>query len=589
MKIIDIESRREYEITPSRTEGEESMQCPKCSKSRTKSKDKPMHWNIKKETGYCHHCNTSFSVPRSIAKPEYKRPEWHNNTELSDAVVRWFEKRGISQFTLRRLQVTEGREFMPQAGKEMNTVQFNYFRDGELINVKYRTGDKKFKMFKDGELIFYNVDAIHETDTAIITEGEIDTLSLYEAGIHNVVSVPNGASAGANNLQYLDNCTDYFEKKTSIILATDNDLPGVNLRNELASRLGVERCYRVSFKDCKDANEYLQKYGKEALAKVIEDREAFPVEGIFTARDLFDDLDLLYKEGLKRGLTVDDTQLDECLSFERGRLYTITGIPGHGKSEFLDQWLALLNIKHGLKFGYFSPENYPLQLHQSKLISRLTGSEFGQKHMPYSDFIDAMNYVSDNFFWVMPRDEFNLTIILERARYLVFRRGIAGFVIDPYNKLEHRMERGESETNYISRFLDQLINFAHKNNVAVFLVAHPRKMQKERDTAAKKMEVPNLYDINGSANFYNKTDFGITIYRDFVDPKVDVHIQKVKFKHLGRVGRVSYTYNLSNGRFETLGTSEANMDTSNWMKTPARHKLMSPEIDFWEQKEEAPF
>ena len=188
---------------------------------------------------------------------------------------------------------------MPQAGKEMNTVQFNYFRDGELINVKYRTGDKKFKMFKDGELIFYNVDAIHETDTAVITEGEIDTLSLYEAGIHNAVSVPNGASAGANNLQYLDNCTDYFEGKTSIILATDNDLPGVNLRNELASRLGVERCYRVSFKDCKDANEYLQKYGKEALAKVIEDREAFPVEGIFTARDLFDDLDLLYKEGLK--------------------------------------------------------------------------------------------------------------------------------------------------------------------------------------------------------------------------------------------------------------------------------------------------
>lgn len=590
MKIIDIESRREYEISPTRQTGEQSMVCPKCSHTRTKKSDKPMHWNAEKEAGYCHHCQTSFSVPRSIAKPEYKRPEWKNNTELSDGVVQWFEKRGISQFTLRQMKVTEGIEYMPQVGKEMNTVQFNYFREDELINVKYRTGDKKFKMFKDGELIFYNLDSIRDTDTAIITEGEIDALSFYEAGIHNVVSVPNGASTGTNNLQYLDNCTDYFEGKTSIILATDNDLPGVNLRNDLASRLGVERCYRVHFRECKDANEYLQKNGKEALIKVIEEKEAFPVEGIFTARDLFDDLDLLYKEGLKKGFLVDDPQLDECLSFERGRLYTITGIPGHGKSEFLDQWLALLNIKHGLKFGYFSPENYPLQLHQSKLISRLTGSKFGQMWMPYSEFIDAMNYVSENFYWVMPKDEFNLTTILERARYLVFRRGISGFVIDPYNKLEHKMERGESETNYISRFLDQLINFSHKTNVAVFLVAHPRKMQKERDTEVKKMEVPNLYDINGSANFYNKTDFGITIYRDFVDQKVDVYIQKVKFKHLGRVGRISYSYSEANGRFEMYGTSESNFDNNNWLKSPARTKVKTPELNFFDQKKvEVPF
>ena len=152
------------------------------------------------------------------------------------------------------------------------------------------------------------------------------------------------------------------------------------------------------------------------------------------------------------------------------------------------------------------------------------------------------------------------------------------------------MERGESETNYISRFLDQLINFSHKTNVAVFLVAHPRKMQKERDTEVKKMEVPNLYDINGSANFYNKTDFGITIYRDFVDPKVDVYIQKVKFKHLGRVGRISYSYSEANGRFEMYGTSESNFDNNNWLKSPARTKVKTPELNFFDQKKvEVPF
>ena len=589
MKIIDLEFRREYEITLHKTSGEESQPCPRCSHQRkpANQKMKVFSWNHDKQTGYCNHCQATFVIPRKPERPDYVRPAWLNQTELSDNAVRWFEKRGISQFTLRHARISESQEFMPQDGKVMNTIHFNYFRNDELINIKYRTGNKHFKLYKDAELIFYNLDAISDTDEVFITEGEIDALSFWEAGIHNVVSVPNGASIGKNNLQYLDNCADSFEGKKSIVIATDNDQPGVTLRNELASRLGVERCWRVNFRDCKDANEYLMKYGSDALRKLADQKEPFPVEGIFTARDVFDDLDLLYREGLHKGEIIGDPQFDELLSFDRGRLYVITGIPGHGKSEFLDHWLVRLNIANGLKFGYFSPENYPLQLHHSKIISRITGSEFSQRWMPYSEFIDAVNYVSDNFFWVMPREEFNIDVILERARYLVFRRGIAGFVIDPYNKLEHSMSGGESETNYISRFLDRLTTFAQKNNIAIFLVAHPRKMMKDRDSAQKKMEVPNLYDINGSANFYNKTDFGITVYRDFVDSRVEVYVQKVKFKHLGRVGRIDYCYNISSGRFEMFGTDERKYDRTNWMHSRPK-SVQQPEIDFTEPTDEEP-
>ena len=588
MKIIDLEYRKEYIVEFSRIIGEENSTCPKCSHLRKSAnqKIKCFSWNHDKQAGYCQNCQTSF-VPYKKYEPkkEYRLPIWQNNTELSDGLVKWFEKRGISQFTLRHMKITEGQEWMPQDNKLMNTVQFNYFRDEVLTNIKYRTGNKHFKLFKDAELILYNLDAIKESESVIITEGEIDTLSLYEAGFRNCVSVPNGASTGANNMQYLDNCIDYFENKKEIILATDNDQPGITLRNELASRLGIEKCYKVNFKECKDANEYLQKYGKEGLIQVLSDKEPFPVEGIFTTRDLFDDLELLYRNGLKKGLTIDEP-LDELISFEKGRLYIITGIPGHGKSEYLDYWLTKLNLKHGLKFGYFSPENYPLQIHQSKIISKITGSEYNQFKLPYTELINSINYISDNFFWVLPKDDFNIDTILEKARYLIFRKGISGFVIDPYNKLEHKEERNESETNYISRFLDKLTNFCHKNNISIFLVAHPRKMQKNRESML--MEVPNLYDINGSANFFNKTDFGITIYRNFSEEKITVHIQKVKFKHLGQVGSVDYKYNLHNGRFENFILNEDNWDNSSWINSSGSKENRQLAIDYFDRSQEEP-
>lgn len=590
MKILDIEDRKEFEIHFSRTSGEEDSICPKCSHTRKREnqKAKCLRWNHAKELGYCHNCKTSFGVHKSFTpEKEYKRPEIQNNTELSDAAVKWFGGRGISQFTLRQMKVSEGKEWMPQDNKPMNTIQFNYFRNDVLINVKYRTGNKHFKMFKDAELIFYNIDSIKDTESVIITEGEIDVLSLYEAGFRNVVSVPNGASTGKNNMQYLDNCIDYFEKKTEIILATDNDLPGVTLRNELASRLGVERCFKVDFKDCKDSNEYLVKYGKEALIQAVNNKTSFPVEGIFTTKELFDDLELLYRHGLQPGLKIDDP-IDKLVTFEKGRLYTITGIPGHGKSEFLDYWLIKLNLIHGLKFGYFSPENYPLQLHQSKIISKITGSEFNALKMPYSDFIDSVNYMADNFFWVMPEDEFNIDLILEKARYLVFRKGISGFVIDPYNKLEHSQAKGESETNYISKFLDKLTNFCHKNNVSIFLVAHPRKMQKDKNGG--KMEIPNLYDINGSANFYNKTDFGITVYRDFIENIASVFIQKVKFKHLGETGYQDYVYNYHSGRYVENWISIDRWDNSNWLTRQTPSELpVNFDWDNLREEKESPF
>jgi DNA primase len=179
----------------------------------------------------------------------YVIPVWKNNTQLSDKVVEWFGKRKISPKTLIKTKITEGVESMPtDAGwVDMNTMQFNYFRDGVLINTKYRGKNKTFKLVSGAELIFYGLDTLKGKKEAIIVEGECDQLALMEAGMdenYAILSVPNGASKHRNNLAYLNNCIKDFDSIETIHLGLDSDANGRKLREELADRFGKHRCRR---------------------------------------------------------------------------------------------------------------------------------------------------------------------------------------------------------------------------------------------------------------------------------------------------------------------------------------------------------
>lgn len=565
MLIKDTVERNSYNITlPAKQSGNVKIVCPECVKTHSKQNrnNKDLSWNMENNVGTCHRCKRIFFKPtiKREMKKEYIKPIWKNTTTLSDKVIQYFEGRKISQATLRWSNIVScGEEYIN--GKMANTIQFNYWRNGELINIKYRDGFKHFKMHKDAELIFYNLDSLKETNSAIITEGEIDTLSLIECGIKFVVSVPNGAGA---SFDFLEGCIDDFAHIEKIILATDQDEPGIKLRDELARRFGIERCFKVDFEDCKDANEYLIKYGTEALIKVIDKAEPFPIEGVFTSFDIKDELENLYFNGMPRGEVINIKEFDDLLTWQAGRIYTVTGIPGHGKSEFIDFVLTRLNVLKGWKVGYFSPENWPIELHASKLVEKITGKKCSSTVLNKIEFDEALSYIADNFFFIMPENDFTVDTILSRASGIVARKGINVLVIDPYNRLEHKLPQGMSETHYISSFFDKIGNFAKRKNVVIILVAHPTKMKKEKDGG--KYEVPNLYDISGSANFYNKTDFGLTVYRDMIEKEIKVYIQKVKFKHLGEPGVCQWKYNINNGRFEVDKGFDIDWDNRNYLK-----------------------
>lgn len=556
-RIINLQTKREYIIDLKNINGENAMPCPECSGDRKKKSAKSFSWDGQKGIGNCLHCNARFGKkldgiyrPAEQQKPVYARPEWRNITDLEDDVLKFFTDRGISQRTVNQAKISQGRTFFPQLEKEAKCIEFNYFRYSELVNVKYRGPKKSFKLYKDAELIFFNLDSMKEHDYVIITEGEMDALSYMEVGYESVISVPNGAAGkGQQRLTYLDNCIDLFDNVETIFIATDDDEPGRMLQEELARRLGKIKCRKVSFFGHKDANELLMT-DKLALTDTIMQSEAYPIEGVITVDNLADDIWRLKREGLKPGCDISIPSFNELLTFDPGYLTVVTGIPNHGKSEFLDQIMVDLSTKHGWRFGIFSPENYPLQLHFSKIASKIIGESFNS--MEDHKVIQAMDYYRDNFMYIVPKEDNSVESIIEHAIQLVKRYGINGLVIDAWNKLDH--DYSSNETTYIGKQLDLIINFAHKYGVHIFVVAHPTKMQ--RDKGNGPYLVPTLYDMAGSAHFFNKSHNGISVYRHFFEDGTsspEVFVQKVKFKHWGRQGSVSLQYDIDSGRFYQPG------------------------------------
>lgn len=567
-------------IETKRNRGGDKVLCPKCSHTRKNKKDQCLSIDLDTGDYNCHNdCGFKGRVKSEVIfvpKPkDYIKPTFNNNTSLNENVVKWFQGRCISQKTLVESRITESLKFMPQSQKEVVTINFNYFRNDELVNVKYRDAEKHFMMVKDAELIFYGLDNIKNSDWCVIVEGEIDQLSFLEAGILEVVSVPNGASKGNSNLEYLDNCIEYFEKKTKIILATDDDEPGQQLREELARRLGYEVCFKVDFKGLKDANEFLKAYGPDKLKEIIQHKNLieFPISGVITADMIWDDVKWLLENGLERGdITEFLKEFDELVSFVPGQLMALTGIPNHGKSPFALLIMACLSIKKGWKWGIFSPEHKPLAIFIVKICELLLGkrSRKGYGFMT-SETELAKAFISEHFYFIEPEDDdVSLDNILLKSKQLVKRKGIRGLLIDPWNKLEHNMGKGDNETMYISKELDKVIRFDQRSSVFTIIIAHPTKIRKNLKTGL--FEVPNLYDIAGSANWFNKVDIGICFYRNYSTKFSEVHVQKIKYEHLGAQGMVELRYNVNNSRFNNLN---GEWDNYNWLLPKIEQQILN--------------
>ena len=519
-------------------EGKTQGICPLCSLDRQPKNQKAncASYDWERGLGTCHNCNKTFQLHSYQRKGSsdkiYVRPTTPDFIEeVSTNVEKWFNGRGISKNTLKELKVTEGAEFMPQTGQMENAIHFNYFIGDQLINVKYRDGRKNFKLYKGAEKVFYNINSVVGYEYCVIVEGEMDVLSLHEAGIENVVSVPNGATLNNNNLDYLDNCIDYFTDKDKIIIAVDDDDAGQALQQELVRRLGAEICYLATFEDCKDANEYLLKYGKEELAKRIAKAKPVPLENVTTFRDIEAEITDFVENGFKPGFQVGLPNFDSIFSTYTGQFLTVTGIPSSGKSDFVDQMVVGYNVNYQWKTAFASPENAPTYLHAHKLMRKVWQDMPSKKDIGTDKWNQVAEHINDNFYFI-DMDKYSLEAVLRKGAELVKRKGIKCLVIDPFNKVRSNDASGDVNV-YTLEYLSKIEIFAKKYDVLVIVVAHPTKMYKD---ANGKIEEPTMYNIKGGGEWYDASYHGILVHRDYEQRTVKAKILKVKFQNLGENG-----------------------------------------------------
>lgn len=271
----------------------------------------------------------------------------------------------------------------------------------------------------------------------------------------------------------------------------------------------------------------------------------------------------LWKAGLPRGASTGWPSVDHHYTVAPGQFTVITGWPGSGKSEWLDA--VLMNLaRQGWRFALYSPENQPEEVHLAKMAEKFLGLPFGDgpsDRMSLEEFDEAVDSMREWFGFMAPtidteRVVFGMEQILLGAE-LRFRalgvwhskENMRGLVVDPWNELEHQRPNHWSETEYISATLSMVRAWARTHRVHVWIVAHP---QKQRRNDAGELPVPRPDMISGSQHWWNKSDNCVTVWRDFDNPDttdVQIHVQKVRFKHVGRPGKITLRYERVTGRY----------------------------------------
>ncbi len=549
---------QEFGIELRRSSGEEDTTCPQCSESRKNKRARCLSVNIDKGVWTCHHCGWSGGLgtgeqTRPVIVKSWRRPQYQpERITPTEEAIRWFASRGIPREVMERNRIGVCSAYFPQLEDRASAVTFPYLRGDQVVNVKYRTKDKQFRMEAGAERVLYGLNDIAET--LIWVEGEMDKLSVEVAGFQSCVSVPDGAPTP--NTRNYDSKFDFMgaselERAKLHIIAVDNDEPGVRLEEELLRRLGRDACKVVRWPEgCKDANDVLKTHGAETLRECIEAATWVPVEGEHEVNEYDDSMDRLYRFGMPKGLRTGWYSVDEYYTVMTGEWTLVTGIPGHGKSEWLDALMVQLAQDHGWVFAVFSPENQPTEYHLSKLAEKYTNKPFSDgptERMTVEDKNRAMAFLDQHFVFVQPELP-TVETLIERLRSIVKRRGVRGVVLDPWNEIDHSRLSGLSETEYISQSLSKLRAFARNSGVHLWIVAHPTKLQKESDGS---YPVPTPYDVAGSAHWRNKADNCIAVWRDTKEHNelVEVHIQKVRRKGVGRPGLVTLKYQRLTGNY----------------------------------------
>jgi twinkle protein len=548
--------------------GQHKRTCPSCSDTRKNKSDKSLSVNVdgNRAVYNCHYCGMNGIVPfheREIVQMhnslDHHRVKKIKQENLSPAALGWLQARGIKQATAEAFGLKSTEHYISSEGAIVPSIVFPYTSKGQHTGAKIRSIAGKGFSCTNPLRHFFNVDSLVDNDSVIICEGEMDALAIHQVGYEGVISVPNGAVQNAkdneidpeqdNSFRFLWDVKDKLDSACKIIIATDGDKQGSAMAEEIARRIGRDRCWKVEWPaGCKDANDVLLTFGEESLSGVIGRAKPWPISGIYEASNFSNEIMDIYHNGFGSGFSTGYENVDELYTVVAGQLTVVTGVPSSGKSEFIDQIMVNMAQQYGERFAICSFENEP-RLHIAKLIAKHVGKPFfdGQtQRLSQKELDEGLEFVNDHFTFLYQNDGSlsSMKSIVERLKIAVMRHGIRGAVIDPYNYISR--PNNVHETEWISDMLTQLRVFAQAHDIHIWFVAHPTKMARENG----KIPVPKGYDISGSAAWFAKADCGLTVHRP--DPEStlsEVHLWKVRFQWVGKQGHTSLTYDRATSRY----------------------------------------
>lgn len=539
--------------------------CPMCSPERKKYNLKELKIDRKPEglVYLCHHCGVSGLVPNKKIQQQPYRKEQNviplkqppSITKLQPQHYSFLKTRGISERVADEMKLFPAQKYFARLNKETEAIGFPYFRGGVYVSAKYRSIESKdFTQDAGGAHDFFGIDHIDQTLPVTIVEGEIDALTLMECGLKNVLSVPSGApmkvtdgkidASEDKRFTFVWNAFDMLKNVPYVTIATDTDSAGQALAEELARRIGKDKC-RIAKFALKDLNEVFLAEGADSVKHIIDSAEPYPVAGLSSASKYEERLNDLFAKGTGKGTSTGYSNVDQIYTVAQGQLTIVTGYPSCGKSNFVDQLMVNLGRAHDWKFAICSFENQP-EIHISRLMEIYKEKRFfdGNNRMSQADKDEAFKWVENHFLFLDSEgaEPSSIDSILERARVAVARTGIRGLVVDPYNYIENKS--GMAEHEFISSMLTRMQAFAKAFGVHIWFVAHPSKINR----SGMELPRPDGMAISGSMAWWAKADCGLTIHRTKSND-VELAVWKCRYRWIGTQGETKLGYNKTTGTY----------------------------------------
>lgn len=445
---------------------------------------------------------------------------------------------------------------------ERNAIIVPYTEMGKNVNALVIFMDTLESRLASGKrVILYGLDDINPDLPVIIVQDEISRMLLDVCGVHNVLAIPNGGhlpprphsdyDAERDPCEYLVPSIELLTRVHRFVLALDNTPQGDEMRKQIGRRIGIAKCYSVDWNSKSLATTFLRS-GIDMVCGDVNEALPVPIHGLYEVSNFDNSLLNYFDVGMAAGVSTGWANVDRYYTVMFGELTVVTGVPNNGKSEWVDALTMNLAMDVGMRTVVFSPENAKEQ-HVTKLVEKrvqMPASPSDEERMSRETFISGATWVGQHYFFIVADDENALPTLdwlLEMAHSAVLRYGVRGFIIDPWNEIEHDRGRDTTETEYISKALSKLKRFARNHDMAIWLIAHPAKMKTDKDG---KVVVPSLYDISGSAHWANKADNGIVIQRsEDIRDATEVWVKKVRFKHVGKRGMTTLSYNKKTGRY----------------------------------------